>query len=113
MIGIEHLEALRRSGYIPSSGVLVWCSDHPLKRCTIRSPVSDPRDLAEVFIGSDEHPARLDLRALVGLNVVVCGRDQRRREQVARAVWQSGASGAITDQHGTYAGSIEEVAEHG
>ena len=113
MIGIQHLEALRHRRIIPSNGVVVWCSELPLKRCTLRAPFSDPRETAEIVIGSDDNPARLDLRALVGLPVVVCGADPNRREQVAKAVWSAGASGAITDQHGAYIGSIEEAADHG
>lgn len=113
MIGIQHLETLRRRGFIPSIGVVVWCGDHPLKRCTLRHPFTDPRLTCEIVIGPDDNPARIDLRALVGLPVVVCGADPKRREQVAKAVWSAGASGAITDQHGAYIGSIEEAAEHG
>jgi hypothetical protein len=111
VIGIEHLLALRKRGFKPAQGVIVWCSEQPLKRCTIRAPWFDATQTAEVVIGADEQPERLDLRPLYGMPVVVSGASQARCAQVAKAVWNAGGHGAITSaETGAYLGSIEEAA---
>jgi hypothetical protein len=111
VIGMPLLVSLRKAGRCPALGVIVWVSQHPLKRCTLKAIAGTEDGVFEVVVGIDEVPELLDLRALHGLAVVVSGDDEARCNRVARCVFDAGGFGAITNTKTvSYTGSIEEAA---
>lgn len=101
MRGHEHLLAMRRRGFRPDA---VWLWDHPQPK-----PLSDGtrmdwwafRDIrsAEVTLEPTDHPARADLRFVVGLQVHVMLADPDRMRAFVQACRDAGASQVFGSSH--------------
>ena len=93
MRGHLPLIAMRRRGLRPS---LVWIDTDPdVLRCWRDWPTVDAT-VAHVQLGLDDSPALLDLRWLIGLNVIVSGADAQRVEAVGQACRDHEAARVIT-----------------
>lgn len=93
MRGADELIAMRRAGYVPSGGVLVYAHAGPMPPWT--NTGLDPAETAEIEISADERVDRLDLRCVIGLRVVVTGDDEARVREIAKAVAAAAAQGVI------------------
>jgi len=92
MRGHEPLIAMRLKGVRPA---MVWLHDNPacadLDWHLWRESWAQPN----VLIGPEDSPARVDLRFLVGLPVVVAFNDAARMQRMTLACEEAGASNVV------------------
>lgn len=112
MRGHEALIALRKTGVRPQIVFIEAGIDHAE---TWRTWQDDTPEHAYVEVGPDDAISSLDLRFVVGMNVVISGPDERRVGAVYRLCQESGAKrvlGAfvtVCDEHGQPKATVHSV----
>lgn len=106
MRGADYLLKLRRSGYRPEKGVVVNLSELPRMRAW-NDGLEDTGCLAiDVFVNEDL--ARCDWRCIIGLPVVIFGRNVPRILQAYEAIKKAGADRIIALRFDEDCGNISE-----
>lgn len=94
MRGHEAIIALRQRGKKPALVFLDLIRDHAPDPMWRDWPGVQPA-IATVWVQDSDVPARLDLRFVIGLPVVVKGRDPERVQQLERAAIEAGAARVV------------------
>lgn len=100
MTGHEHIIAMRRKGVRP---VVAYLFDFPVCR--------EARQEDAVILSADDRPDRLDLRFLVGLNVVIHSDSAERAAAFYAAAKKAGAARVISAVPNGFDITVTDTAE--